>query len=84
MPIIVAMYTSPDGTLWVVDQAATSGKSGTMVTSYRRDGAMTGRLRLVDDATPVAFGNDRVVLRVRDENDVVALRVHRLCKTSCR
>ncbi len=84
MPIIVAMYTGPDGTLWVVDQAATSGKSGTMVTSYRRDGAMTGRLRLVDDATPVAFGNDRVVLRVRDENDVVALRVHRLCKTSCR
>ncbi len=84
MPIIVGLFTSPDGTLWVVDQAAASGTSGTMVTSYRRDGAMTGRLRLVDDAIPVAFGNDRMVLRVRDENDVVALHVHRLCTTSCR
>jgi|GEM_PF-1728658 len=84
MPIVVGLFTSPDGTLWVVDQAAASGTRGTVATSYRRDGAMTGRLQLAMGAKPVAFGNDRVVLRVKDENDVVALHVHRLCTTSCR
>lgn len=78
VPLVVGLYTSPDGTLWVVDNAAVSGTEATVATAFRKDGAMLGRLTLPAGARPVAFGADRVVLRVLDDDDAVELRVHRL------
>ncbi len=80
MPLIVGMHTTRDGTLWVLDNAAASGAEETVATAYRKDGAMLGRVSLGVGALPMAFGNDRVVLRVTDEDDLVALRVHRIVR----
>lgn len=80
VPLLVGMYTSPDGTLWVLDNAAASGAEGTVATAFRKDGAMLGRVSLGVGALPMAFGTDRVVLRVTDEDDLVALRVHRIVR----
>ena len=80
LPLIVGLYTSPDGTLWVLDNAAASGAEETVATAFRKDGAMLGRLALDVGHQPVAFGADRVVLRVTDDDDVVALRVHRIVR----
>ncbi len=80
LPLILAMHTSPDGTLWVVDRAAVSGIDGAVATAFRRDGAMLGRVKLAEGQYPFAFGTDRVVLRVIDDDDVVALRVHRFSR----
>ncbi len=82
LPLIQDLFVTPNGTLWVLDNAAESGTDGQMLTAYRSDGAMLGRLRIPDDARPMAFGNDRVVLRVLDEDDVVALHVHSVRTTS--
>jgi hypothetical protein len=78
LPLIQDLFVTPNGTLWVLDNAAESGTNGQMLTAYRRDGAMLGRLRIPANARPMAFGDDRVVLRVLDDDDVVSLHVHRI------
>lgn len=80
LPIITGMYTGSDGTLWVLDNAAASGAEGTVATAFRKDGAMLGRLHLGVGQQALAFGADRVVLRVTDEDDVVAMQVHRIVR----
>jgi hypothetical protein len=69
-------FVSPNRTLWVVDAAPVGAKGGA-ATAFRQDGAVLGRLTWSMTGTAVAFGDDRVVLRVTDDDDVVALQVHR-------
>ena len=81
VPVISGIIVASNGTLWVLDMSAASGDEGTFATAYAPDGAMIGRLAIPSDASPVAFGADRVVLRTRDADDVVSLRVHRIVST---
>jgi hypothetical protein len=81
-PMIQGLFVTPNRTLWVLDDAAVSDADKHMLTAYRQDGAMIGRLAIPRNALPMAFGDDRVVLRVLDEDDVVALHVHRIRTTN--
>jgi hypothetical protein len=83
-PLIQGLFVTPNKTLWVLDDAAISDENQNMLTAYQQDGAMIGRLAIPRNAQPMAFGDDRVVLRVLDEDDVVALHVHRIRSTNTR
>ncbi len=81
-PLIQGLFVTPNKMLWVLDDAAISDENQNMLTAYRQDGAMIGRLAIPRNAQPMAFGDDRVVLRVLDEDDVVALHVNRIRSTT--
>lgn len=50
-------------------------------TGHRRQhGAIVGRLAVSGTGTPVAFGNDRVVVRTTDNDGVVAMEVRRIIR----
>jgi hypothetical protein len=70
-------FVSPDRTLWVVDAPGPGDTTGG-ATAFRQDGAIIGRLTWARQGEPVAFANDRVVLRDADEDGVVSLRVFRI------
>jgi hypothetical protein len=70
-------FVSPNQTLWIVDAAAPNETRGS-ATAFRQDGAIIGRLTWNGKGTPVAFGNDRVVLRETDADGVVVLKVFRI------
>ena len=64
-------------TLWVVDAIA-PGDDGWSATAFRKDGGIVGRLRAPGPAVPLAFENDRVLVRTEDQNGVVSLKVYRM------
>ena len=70
-------FVSPNRTLWVVDGSEASETSGG-ATAFRQDGAIVGRLTWSRQGRPVAFGDDRVVMRAVDDDGVVSLRVLRI------
>jgi hypothetical protein len=76
LPPYSAIFASSRGRLWVVD-AVSPGDSMWSATAFRADGAIVGRLRAFTKGLPIAFGDDRVVLRWVDEDGLVTLRVHR-------
>jgi hypothetical protein len=49
-------------------------------TGFRQDGATIGRLQGAGKGQPVAFSNDRVVVRTTDADGVVALMVYGLSR----
>jgi hypothetical protein len=77
LPACADLFVTPKRTLWVLDAIMPSDTSWT-ATAFRLDGAIVGRLRGVGRATPVAFGDDRVVLRSSDIDGLVKLEVHRI------
>ena len=79
LPPFTDLFVSPDKTLWVVDAFA-PGDTAWGAVGIRRDGAIVARVRGAGTAIPMAFGNDRVVLRREDADGVVSLAVHRLVR----
>jgi hypothetical protein len=77
LPFSSNIFVSPNKTLWVIDAPATNDTAWT-ATAFRLDGAIIGRLRVPGQSTPLAFGNDRVLVRDTDADGVVTLRVYRL------
>ena len=76
-PVVPWLFVTPNRTLWVVD-ATVPGEGAWTATAFRTDGAIFGRLRVPTESTPVAFADDRIVLRTNDDDGVVAFRVHRI------
>jgi hypothetical protein len=72
-------FVTPRGILWVVD-AIVPGEPSWGATAFRSDGAIVGRLR-ASGGFPMAFSDDRVVLRSEDQDGVVSLRVHKFAET---
>ena len=68
---------SPNKTLWIVDYIAPTDTEWS-ATAFRADGAIVGRLTVKGKGTPLAFGDDRVVIRSEDEDGVVSLTVRRI------
>ena len=77
LPPYSRLLVSPAGTLWVIDASAPGDSTGG-ATAFRHDGAILGRLSWRGRGTPMAFADDRVVMRETDEDGVVALRVFRI------
>jgi hypothetical protein len=77
LPYFEYLIRGSDGTLWVV-HAIAPGDSSWSATAVRKDGAIVGHLRVPGTSRPMAFGNGTVIVRARDENDVVSFRVYRL------
>ncbi len=77
LPAYSGFFVSPAKTLWVADGMAPSDTAWD-ATAIRADGALIGRLHVRGKARPMAFGDDRVVLRFEDEDGVVSLRTYRL------
>ncbi len=76
LPVTAELFVTPDRTLWVLD-GHTPGESSWTATGFRTDGAIVGRLRADRGGLPVAFGNDRVVLKSTDKDGVVKLATYR-------
>jgi hypothetical protein len=74
LPPYSGIFVTRGKTLWVVDAIA-PGDSSWSATAFRADGAIAGRLTVQGRSQPVAFTDDRVVVRSQDENGVVALQV---------
>ncbi|MEP6833223.1 MAG: 6-bladed beta-propeller [Gemmatimonas sp.] len=77
LPAYNQFFTTANGTLWVVDAVAPK-ETGWTATAFRRDGAIIGRLIAKGKGTPLAFGDDRVVIRSEDNDGVVTLTVRRI------
>lgn len=77
LPAFQQILVSPNGTLWVVDGTALNDTSWS-ATAFNGDGAMIGHVHAPGFAQVMAFGDDRVLLRVEDADGVVSMRVHKL------
>lgn len=77
VPAFHQAFVSPNGTLWLVDGMAL-GDTAWSATAFNREGAMIGRVQAPGFAYVMAFGDDRVLLRVEDADGVVSMRVHKL------
>lgn len=77
------VLVAPNRTLWLLDPIVPSD-TGWTATALRRDGAIIGRLHGPGRAIPVAFGDDRVVLRSADADGVVMLAIHRIVRAPSR
>lgn len=77
LPFIQQLFVTDDKTLWVVDAIA-PGDTGWDATAYQTDGAIFGRLHVAGSSVPIAFANDRVIVRTEDEDGVVAFKVYRI------
>ncbi len=80
LPPYVNFFVTPNHTLWVVDPRAPGDLTGT-ATVFRQDGAIIGRLTWKVNGGPIAFGDDRIVVRQTNEDDVVSLVVYRIQKS---
>jgi hypothetical protein len=74
LPRFSHLLTSSDGTLWAIDAIAPSD-SGWSATAFRRDGAIVGRLFAPGRSTPLAFADDRIIVRSEDADGVVSIQV---------
>jgi hypothetical protein len=85
LPAIDRMFTTRNGTLWVVDPR-TNAKAPWTATAFRHDGAIIGRLTGADPSAgfPVAFGDDRVVLHSTDDDGVVKLTIRKFAVAGTR
>jgi hypothetical protein len=83
LPYFEALLRGSDGSLWVVDAIAPGDTSWT-ATAIRKDGAIVGRLQVKGDSRPMAFGDGSVIVRAKDDNDVVSFRVYRLVPAETR
>jgi hypothetical protein len=81
LPPYEGLFVSPNATLWVVDATA-PGDTSWSATAFRLDGAIVGRLQVGRAGRPVAYGNDRVVVREEDEDGVVSMKVFRIMPAS--
>ena len=79
LPHYGVVRTSPAGVIWVVDYTIPPD-IGWAATAFRADGAIVGRVESSIRGVPVAFGDDRVVLRSTDDDGVVSLSIHRLIR----
>ncbi len=77
LPPYSNFFMSPNKTLWIVDYIAPTDTEWS-ATAFRADGAIVGRLTVKGKGTPLAFGDDRVVIRSEDEDGVVSLTVRRI------
>ncbi|HEX7122759.1 MAG TPA: hypothetical protein VF178_10355 [Gemmatimonadaceae bacterium] len=77
LPPYSALFVTTGGILWVVD-AIVPGEARWSATAFDRSGAILGRLTVEGSGVPVAFGNDRVVVREVDIDGGVVLRVRRI------
>lgn len=77
LPPYAFMFVSPNKTLWVVD-GHSSIDGDWFATAFRTDGAILGRLHLKGKGIPIAFGDDRVVIRDEDRDGLVSLVVRRI------
>lgn len=77
LPPYSGFFVTPAQTLWVVDYVA-PGDTSWSATAFDRSGAIVGRLTVPGPTRPVAFGDDRVVVRGEDDDGVVFLRVLQL------
>jgi hypothetical protein len=76
LPSFALMFVTPGKTLWIVDAIAPTD-TGWNATGFRLDGAIIGRLHGSGKGMPVAFGDDRVVVRTQDADGVVGMSVYR-------
>lgn len=81
LPAYQSFFVSPNKTLWVVDATAPNATTWS-ATAFRKDGAIVGRLRASGGGTPLAFGDDRVVVRTEDDDGVVTLTVRRIAASA--
>lgn len=72
VPAYERVALSPDGTIWVIDYRM-PGDSGWVATAIDADGRILGRMARPTGEAPVAFGNDRVLLRDEDADGIVSL-----------
>lgn len=77
LPPYSRLFVSPNKTLWIVDYIA-PGDTSWSATAFRTDGAIIGRLHASDKTMPLAFGDDRVVVRAEDTDGIVSLKVQRI------
>lgn len=77
LPPYTDFFQSPHRTLWVVGAVA-PGEAQWSATAFRNDGSIAGRLVVRERGTPVAFGNDRVVVHTTDDDGLVSLSVRRI------
>ena len=76
LPVTSELFVAPDRTLWILD-GHPPRESSWNATGFRADGAIVGRLRADQGGLPVAFGNDRVVLKSTDKDGVVTLATYK-------
>ena len=76
LPVTAELFVAPDRTLWVLD-GHPPRESSWSATGFRPDGAIVGRLQADRGGLPVAFGNDRVVLKSTDKDGVVKLATYK-------
>jgi hypothetical protein len=72
-------HVAPRGTLWLVDQPV-PGDATVAMTAVDTAGRLLGRAAVPAAWRIVAVGEDRVMVRVTDEEGVATLRIHRLRK----
>lgn len=83
LPAYNQLFSTPNKTLWVVGPFV-PGTSSWNATAFRRDGAIVGRLHVASNGFPLAFGEDRVVIRTHDADGVVSLTVRRIGITTAK
>ena len=76
LPSYAGIDVSPNGTLWVIDDWEW-GDTARFATAFRPDGAILGRLQFARRVFPIAFGDDRVVVREPDRKTAEAFEVYR-------
>ena len=77
LPFVHKFFVTEDKTLWAVDAIA-PGDTGWDATAFRTDGAIIGRLHFGGTSMPIAFANDRVIVRAEDDDGVIAFHVYRI------
>lgn len=77
LPAFSRLFPSTVHTLWVLDGNTRFDKSWT-ATEFNRVGAIVRRLHGLGLSRPVAFADDKVLLRSVDQNGVVSFEMHRI------
>jgi hypothetical protein len=75
LPPYSDVLVSTDKMLWVVDAIA-PGDTSWSATAFRLDGTIAKRLRAPMSGTPIAFGNDRVLVKRADDDGIISLEVY--------
>lgn len=77
LPPFAAVYATPGDLMWLAEYLA-PGDVEAHFTAIDRQGRIVGRLALPAASRAMAFGTDRVLLRVADDDGVVRFVVHRI------
>ena len=83
LPPYSAFHVTTNNTLRVSAFIAPDD-NGWSATAFRKDGAIVGRLRVAGNGLSIAFGDDRVVMRSEDDDDVISLTVRRIGITTAK